>query len=380
MLRTFKYRLYPSKAQSIVLEQTLETCRGLYNNALAERKNAWKHEGKRVTCYEQLNNLPTLKESSSVLRRAHSQVLQDVLRRLDTAFKNFFRRVKAGEKPGYPRFKAANRFDSFTYPQFGNGVKLRENKLWLSKVGEVNTKLHREIPAGVKIKTCILRRDVDQWFACLTIELPDPAREPREIRSAVGVDLGIANLVALSTGELVENPRWLKQSEQKLALEQRRLSHKKKGSKNRGIQRLHVAKLYRKIRRQRTDFLHKLSRKIVDSYDLIVFENLNIEQMIRHKYIGKFVADAAWRQLMFFTRYKAEEAGAVVQFVEAKNTSQTCSECGALVPKGLGKRVHLCPSCGLVIDRDINAARNILIKSTAGRAGRACRSTAIAGC
>ena len=187
------------------------------------------------------------------------------------------------------------------------------------------------------------------------------------------------NLVALNTGELVENPRWLRQSEQKPAAEQRVLSRKKKGSSNRLKQRLHVARLYRRIKRQRADFLHKLSRKLVDAYDLIVFENLSIAQMIEKSCAAKFIADAAWRKLVFFTQYKAEEAGAVVQFVGAVNTSQQCSSCGKLVPKDLSERTHSCPACGLVIDRDINAAKNILTRSTVGLTGRARRSTAIAG-
>ena len=363
-----------------MFEETIETCRILYNNALAERKNAWEKESQSIAYREQQNNLPTLKDCRPDLRLVHSQVLQDVLRRLDKAFRNFFRRAKASEKPGYPRFKAANRFDSFTYPQSGIGFEIRCKKLWLSKVGEVNIKLHRELPADAKIKTCTVRHDADQWFACLVVELPDAHAASREIKSAVGIDLGIANLVALSNGETIENPHWLKQSEQKLAVAQRLLARKKNGSKKREIQQLRVAKLHRKIRRQRTDFLHKLSRTLVNSFDLIVFENLNIKQMMTKSYVAKSIADAAWRELVFFTRYKAEEAGAVVQFVEAANTSRQCSSCGTMVLKALQERVHSCPSCGLVIGRDINAAKNILTKSTVGRTERACRSTAIAGC
>ncbi|NYZ74656.1 IS200/IS605 family element transposase accessory protein TnpB [Candidatus Micrarchaeota archaeon] len=379
MLRTFKFRLYPSKAQSIIFEQTLETCRVLYNNALEERKNAWENERKSTSYREQQNNLPKLKSNKSSLQSVHSQVLQDVLHRLDQAFHNFFRRVKAGEKPGYPRFKAVNRFDSFTYPQFGNGAKFRDRKLWLSKVGEVNIKLHRGGPFNGWIKNCTIRHDVDRWFVCFTVGLPDTKLGKREIKTAVGVDLGVTNLVALSTGELIENPRWLKHSEERLAVAQRWLSCKK-GSKNREKQRLKVARLHRKIRCQRADFFHKLSRKLVDSYDLIVFEKLNIAKMIQNSYAAKCIVDAAWRQLVLFTQYKAEEAGAVVQFVDAANTSQQCSSCSTLVPKDLSERLHACPACGLVLNRDLNAARNILMRNTVGLTGRACGSAALAGC
>ncbi|NYZ77894.1 IS200/IS605 family element transposase accessory protein TnpB [Candidatus Micrarchaeota archaeon] len=372
VLRVFKYRLYPSKAQVKAFEETLETCRTLYNNALAERKNAWESERKSFSYLQQQNKLPALKRFAPELAGVHSQVLQNTLRRLDAAFKGFFRRVKNGEPSGYPRFKGVDRYDSFTFPQFGNGVRLEGKKLRLSKIGLVSVKLHRGLPKNGVIKACTIKRDVDRWYACLTIE-KSSSQERREAKRAVGVDVGLKNLVALSNGELVKNPRWLEECEARLAVLQQRLSHKQKGSRNRSKQRLRVARLHRRVRNQRRDFLHKLSRRLVDDFDLIKFENLNIRSMLKNRFLAKSIGGAGWFELMFFVRYKAEEAGTVVEFVEPQGTSVKCSECGFLVPKTLSVRTHSCPNCGSVEDRDINAAKNILY--TVGLTGSACRGT-----
>ncbi|MFQ6135641.1 MAG: RNA-guided endonuclease InsQ/TnpB family protein [Candidatus Hydrothermarchaeales archaeon] len=357
MRKAFKFRLYPNRGQRAKLEQTLETCRILYNNSLAERRAAWKEERRSVSYHEQAVVLPSQKESDPRLQEVHSQVLQDVLRRVDKAFQNFFRRVKNGGKPGHPRFRGRGRYDSFTYPQFGFAIVGK--KLRLSKIGEVNIKLHRPIEG--EVRTCTLRRDADHWYACFSVELPDvPRKAKEEIASAIGVDLGLKELVTLSTGEAIAPPKYLRKSEEKLAKEQRRLSKKKKGSNNRRRQKLKIARVYRKVRNQRSDFLHKLSRKLVDSYDLIAFEDLNIGGMMQSR-LAKSIQDAGWSALITFTRFKAEEAGTWVSIVDCNGTSQLCCRCGARVPKSLSTRVHRC-GCGLVLDRDVNAAVNILLR------------------
>jgi putative transposase len=361
MQKSFKFRLYPSKEQRAKLEQTLNTCRILYNNALAERRDAWKNEERSVGYHEQAISLPEQKGSNPYLPQVHSQVLQDTLRRVDKTFKNFFRRLEEyrkgkDEKPGYPRFKGYWRYDSFTYPQ--SGFKL-DGKLYLSKIGDISIKLHRKIPEDAVIKTCTIRRDVDRWYACFSVELPD-IKEKKPIEKAVGVDVGLTSIVTLSTGEKIAPPKFLRKSEEKLALEQRRLSRKKKGSKNRLKQRIRVAKLHRKIRDQRTDFNHKLSRILVDSYDLIAFEDLQIKNMLQNHHLAKSIADAGWYQLQSFTAYKAEEAGGHVGFAVPNGTSQECSCCGAVMSLTLKDRTFRCNSCGFVIDRDHNSAINIL--------------------
>jgi len=313
-------------------------------------------ERKWLTYHDQATALPRMKEDNPFLLQVHSQVLQDTLRRVDKSFKNFFRRVKNGEKPGYPRFKGYWRYDSFTYPQ--SGFRL-DGKLWLSKIGGISIRLHRKIPEDAVIKTCTVRRDVDRWYACFSVELPD-VKVKKPIEKAVGVDVGLTSIVTLSTGEKIKPPKFLRKSEKKLAREQRRLSRKKKGSKNRLKQRIKVAKLYRKIREQRVDFNHKLSRKLVDNYDLIAFEDLRIKNMLQNHHLAKSISDAGWSQLQSFTTYKAEEAGKYVGFVTPSGTSQECSSCKAMMELSLANRTFRCDDCGSVIDRDHNAAINIL--------------------
>ena len=363
-MRTYKYRLYPTKQQEAIFTEWLTTCRFLYNNALAERRDAWKNDQRSVTYIEQERQLTWDKEDNAYQLAVHSQVLRNVLKRLERAFQRFFKNFKDGKKAGYPRFKGNNRYKSFTYTQ-NTGFKLdfETKKVYLSKIGNVNIKLHRPIPSEGVIKTCTIKRDVDHWYACLTVELPD-AEPKREIENAIGVDVGLTNLVALSNGEKIENPRWLKKTEKKLAKEQRSHSHKKKGSNNREKQRVKVARLHRKVRNQRKDFHHKLSRNLVTRYDLIVYEDFIITNLTKHPYLAKHIHDAGWGQLMYFTQYKAEEAGSWVEYVNAKGTTQECSACGNHVPKKLSTRIHRCPYCGLVLDRDENSSITILNRSS----------------
>ena len=294
----------------------------------------------------------------------HSQVLQDVLKRLDRAFQNFFRRVKNGDdEAGYPRFKPKDGFNSFTFPQ--KGFKIEAGKLVLSKIGAIKLIQHREIPEEGIIKTCAIKRAVDQWYVTFVVELPNVEVEKEEIKSAVGIDLGLTDIATLSTGEKIDNPRWLGGSEKKLAKEQRRLARKKKGSCNRKKQKTIVATVHRKIRNQRSDFHHKASTELVADYDLIVFEDLQIKNMVKNKYLAKSISDAGWNQVVSYTTYKAEWAGKIVELVNPNGTSQLCSRCGAEVKKSLAVRTHRCSCCGLVMDRDENAAINILNRGLA---------------
>lgn len=359
MRRTYKFRLYPNGNTEVGLYRTLSTCRHLYNDALSDRKRQAEMymlpvERDWINYYDQAEKLKADKQTNPYLKEVYSQVLQDVLRRLDKSFKNFFRRVKNGENPGYPRFKGRNRYDSFTYPQ--SGFFLEGDKLHLSKIGSAKIILHRPIEG--MIKTCTIRRDVDQWYACFSVEFPDVPK--KQITSAVGVDVGLNSLITLSNGEKIGPPKFLRKSEERLSREQRRLSRRKKGSNNWDRQRIKVAKVHRKIRNQRMDFNHKLSRKLVDNYGMIVFENLNINNMVKNHYLAKSISDAGWYQLQSFTSYKAEEAGGCVEFVSANRTSQLCSSCNINVPKSLSVRTHRCPFCGLTINRDENASKNIL--------------------
>ena len=353
MKTAYKFRMYPNRQQEAQLDLNLETCRHLYNLALADRKYSYETEGISRT-YEDQAAMLVVEKKDGNFTCVFSQVLQDVLRRLDKSFKAFFRRVKNGEKPGYPRFKGVGWYKSFTYPQVG--FKLDCSKLTLSKIGSIRIFKHREVEG--KIKTCTIKKDLlGHWYAILVSEMEDvPQVEPKV---AIGVDVGLKNMVALSDGTAIQYPGYYVQAEKKLAVAQRELSRKKKGSINRQVAKTRVAKLHQKIQNHRDEFLHQVSRKLVDSADLIVFENLNISGMLKNHHLAKHIQDHAWGKLIQFTQSKAAKAGKLVELVDARYTSQKCSQCGIIVPKTLAERVHRCPNCGLEMDRDINASLNI---------------------
>jgi putative transposase len=371
MRTAYKFRIYPTKQQEAHLDLTLETCRHLYNLALADRKNAYEQEGISRS-YEDLAAMLTIERKNGNFNSIYAHCLQDVLRRLDKSYKAFFRRVKAGEEPGYPRFKGKGWYKSLTYPDSETGYKIEGSKLTLSKIGSIRIFKHQEVEG--KIKTCTIKKDrLGHWYAIFVTEIEDTGRiEPM---TAIGVDVGLKNQVATSRGETIQYPRYYIKAEQKLAVAQRKLSRKKKGSSNRQKARIKVTRLHQKIQNHRDEFLHQVSRKLVDSADLIVFENLNISGMLKNHHLAKHIQDHAWGKLIQFTQSKAAKAGKIVELVEARYTSQKCSQCCVLVPKTLADRVHICPNCGLELDRDVNASINI---RTLGLRGRAYRDTAIA--
>ena len=303
-----------------------------------------------------------MKKAFPQYRKIHSQVLQDVLRRLDKAFDNFFGRVKRkhqGErlKAGYPRFKPAWRYNSLTYPQSGFEI-LSNGHVKLSKIGKLRVFMHRKISGT--IKTLTIKRDrVGDWFAIITAEFPDP-KPKGEIKTALSADVGLKNLVTLSLGEYVEPPKFFRKSEKRLTHMQRELSAKKLGSKNRAKARVKIAKVHRRIERQRSDFLHKLSKTLVDRADLLIFEDLQIQNMMKNHYLSKSINDASWGRLIQFSSYKALSAGKRVELIDPRGTTQRCSRCHAVAKKSLSERVHRCPNCGLVLDRDLNSTFNML--------------------
>lgn len=350
MKKAYMFRIYPNKNQDVILNRTLSTCRHLYNNSLAERKKQaelnrlkksfdvfpWGYP-EWVNKYGQMRYLTATK--TEYQKDVYGQVLQDAIKRSDKSMTNFFKGF------GYPRFKGRNRYNSFTYPQ--NGFSIKDGKLHLSKIGNIKIILHREIEG--KIKTCTIKKDIDHWYVSFSCEIEEP--KPVKIKTKTGIDVGLIDLITLSNGQQVKPPKFLRESEDKLTQEQKRLSRKKKGSGKRNRQKIIVAKVHRKIRNQRKDFAHKLSRNLVDTYDSIKFEDLQIKNMVQNHHLAKSINDAGWYQLMQFTKYKAEYAGKLVEFVNPAGTSQTCI-CGFSVPKDLSVRTHICPSCGLVMGRD----------------------------
>ena len=358
-MKTFKYRIYPTKKQALILADTLESCRRLYNCALDQRKIAYRQFGVPLRYVQQAGELQEIKKYYPEYRQIHSQVLQNVLKRADTSFQNFFRRVKIGDKPGYPRYKGYGWYDSFTYPQYGfslSDASKGNQRVKLSKVGEVKIRLHRAISG--KIKTCTIKRELSSWYVCLACEVEH--EELPKTYQDVGIDVGIKKFAALSDGKTITNPQYLRHSEVKLKHEQRKLSRQKKGSNSRKKQKLRLAKVHQKIKNQRNDFLHKESYKLVTKYDIIVFEELQIKNMIKNHHLAKSISDVSWNKFIQYTTYKAASAGKEVILVNPRNTSQMCSRCGNMVKKSLAVRTHNCPTCGLILDRDLNAAINIL--------------------
>lgn len=360
MLRNWQYRLYPNKAQQQALGEMSDAYRHLYNAALQERRDAWRKCRVSVNYYDQASQLKEIRQSGDELSRFSYSTAQQVLRRLSKAFDAMFARIKRGEKAGFPRFKSARRFTSVPF-RFGDGATLKEGRLSITGVGRIKVKWHRDIPADAAIKTVTVKRDNGKWYACFALDLPD-VEPPVHDGPTVGVDLGLSALATLSTGEKVEPPRYYRKAQAKLRRQQRRVSRRKKFSRGwRKAQRL-VAKTHTHIANQRKDLAHKLSRRLVTEFSLIAVEDLNILGLAKSN-LSKSVLDAGWAQLLQFTTYKAESAGSRVVAVDPRGTSQFCSRCGCRVQKNLSVRVHRCPECGLVLDRDENAALNILYRA-----------------
>ncbi len=407
-IKTYKYRIYANKTTTEKLYRVLTLCRELYNAGLQERRDAYEIGVKRhpnyyddeirhtlthdfaVGVYEQKRDLVEFKE---IIRPEYqdiaSHVLQDVLFRLEKAFKGFFRRVKQGQKPGYPRFQGRNRYTSFTYPD-GAGWKLETQKrpsekkgmvrvnLRLSKIGTVKLHLHRDMTGT--IKTLTIKREGEHFYAVFTCEIGKPEPLPVSYED-VGIDLGITHFAALSTGAFIDNPRYYRKAEKRLKKLQTTLSRKKRGSHRRNKAVQAVARAHRKIRNQRADFLHKESHKLVNRFQIIAFEDLQTANLTKRPHpkqdeetgqylpngaaakagLHKSISDAGWHQFVQYCSYKAAWAGRTVVQVDPKYTSQICSGCGAVVKKTLEERWHSC-SCGTELDRDHNSAITILVR------------------
>jgi putative transposase len=354
MRKAFKYRIFPTTAQRTRLENTLEQCCLLYNAGLEQRRTAYQRQHVSLSKARQQAELPALKAAYPGFSDVYSQVLQEVLARLDKACHAFFRRVKTGGKPGYPRFRGKGRYDSFTYPQLGFGLK--DGRVQLSKIGAVKIKMHRAIKGQVKTLT-IRRTATGKWFACFAVEHDPVGTEPSS--ASVGVDVGLHHFATLSTGEHIPNPRFFRTDEHALRKAQRRLSAVAKGTPERAARRQVAARIHERITHRRHNFAHQLSRRLVNTYGLIIFEALRIRNMLQNHALAKSIADAAWGQLIQYSTYKAACAGGSVRRINPYRTSQDCSDCGARLIIPLHERVYRCPSCGLVRDRDHNASLNI---------------------
>jgi putative transposase len=368
--KTYQYKLLPTLQQAQALETVLLRCRTLYNCAVEQRRTWWgRGQGIGVTYYQQATELPDLKAACPEYAEVHSQVLQDVLRRVDKTYQAFFCRVANGETPGYPRFQGANRYHSFTYPQYGNGAVLDAGVLSLSKIGRIRVRLHRPL-AGTP-KTVTISKEADGWYACISCAdvpvelLPNTGEE-------TGIDVGLKVFLITADGQIVDNPRHYRRAEKQLAKAQRRVSRRKQGSTRRRKAVHLLRRTYQQVQRQRRDFHHKTVLYLLTTYDTIYLEDLQVRNLVRNHHLAKSISDASWGQFRTILAYKAAWAGKRVLAVPPAYTTQDCSgvlpdgsRCPQRVAKSLSVRTHVCPSCGLVMDRDENAARNIL------RAGQA---------
>jgi putative transposase len=354
---SYKYRLQPTPAQARILEEQLNLCRLTYNTLLRHCYDERK-AGRGTPTHKTLTyHLPEMKARTPELESVFSQVLQNVAKRVRRGFENFWARRRLGLKADTPHFRRLRDYNSLTYPQFG--FKLDGSTLRLSKIGDLRLRLHRPVEGRVKTLT-ISRSPSGKWyavFASVAESKPIEGRLP-----AVGVDLGLNSLVALSDGTLIEAPRSYRKSEAKLRKLHRRVSKRCIGSNNRGKARLRLAVQYERVANQRRDFAYKAARSIVNKYEKVVVEDLKIDNMRRNRHLSKSIGDAGWGILRDALTYMAELSEGVMAFVDPRFTSQLCSGCGSIVSKALADRVHVCPRCGLVLDRDVNAARVILLR------------------
>jgi putative transposase len=388
--KTFKYQLMPTPEQERTLETVVWRCRELYNAGLEERKAAWERCGVCVTFAMQSAQLPAIKQVRPDYRDLNEQVLQDVLHRLDKAFAAFFRRLQAGARPGYPRFQGTDRYTSFTYPQVGEhgGAALDGGVLSLSKIGRIRLRLHRPLE-GIP-KTVTISREVDGWYACISCAEVPIAPLPATGQQT-GIDVGLKVFLITADGEPTENPRYYRKAERALRKAQRRVSRRQKGSNRRRKAVALCAKQHQRVRRQRNYFHHKTALVLLRAYDTIYVEAIQPANLSRGPApkpdehgtyvhngasqkagLNKSIQDAGWRHFLSILAYKAACAGKRVEAVIPAYTSQDYSgalpdgsRCTQRVVKSLSVRTHVCPSCGLVLDRDENAAKNIL------RAGQA---------
>jgi putative transposase len=299
--KTFRYRIYPTKKQGRLLSQTVDECRWLYNQLLESRRHAWEQRQQRLTLYDQMGTLPDLKAQRPSLAAVHSQVLQNVGVRLDLAFQAFFRRCQKGQKPGYPRFRGPSRYHSFSYPQAPSGCRLDGDRLHLSKIGAVRVVLHRPLEGRPKTVT-IQRSATGKWYVTFSCEW-EPTALP-ETPEQVGVDMGLTTFATLSTGERIDNPRFLRQEENALAKAQRRLAKEAKGTRERRRRRKVVARIHERIRWKRQNFAHQESRKIVNRFQVIALEELSVQRLVHNHCLAKSILDAAWNGFRWMVRVK----------------------------------------------------------------------------
>lgn len=357
--KTYKFKLKPTPAQARMLDSIVWACRRLYNTALEQRITLYKQRGVSVSQYAQEAELKDLRAAMPEYAAVHSHVLQDVLARLNKTYQDFFRRVTTGhggQTPGFPRFQGRNRWHSFTYKEYGNGARLDNGFLVLSKIGRMAVRWSRLMEGTPK--TVTLSREADGWYVCFSCA--DVPRQPlAPTGQEIGIDLGLESFATLSDGTMIHNPRCYRKAERRLKTAQRKVARRKKGSNRRRQAVKLLAKAHQAVKRQRQDFQQKAALKLVQQYDTIYHEDLQVANMVKNHHLAKSISDAGWSAFLTILAFKAAYAGKQAVAVQPAYTSQRCSGCGVIVSKGLSVRWHSCPDCGTSLHRDHNAARNI---------------------
>ena len=369
MIRSYRYPLHPTKAQEAILLHWLRMCCSLYNGALEERKSSWVKLKKGVSYLNQQRSLTIIRAQDPDFEAIPAAILRAPLKRLDRAYKAFFRRVKSGETPGFPRFKSSKRYDSFSLMgQFSEATpkaKGRSAQVRIPKLGLVKFNQYR--PLKGKVRDILVKREADRWFVIFQCDLgaaPEVVVDPTK---SVGIDLGLTHFGTLDDGTTISNPRFFKAGQDLLARRQCALQRKRKGSRSRQRAKTLVQRAHAHVKNQRLDHARKLAKSLFETNDIVCYEDLSIQEMISGpsrdgKYklnLAKSIVDASWSITIHCLKCKAEEAGKLAVGVDPRGTTQRCSGCGTVVPKGLRDRVHDCPVCGLIMDRDQNAGCNI---------------------
>jgi len=354
-VRTYRYRLYPGEHQRETLAEILRLSCQIYNHMLAHRRKCWQASRQSVSYYDQAamwRDWRNEDADDNPLRLLNMSAGQQVLRRLDSAYRQFLK----GQR-GAPRFQKSTRFSSVNYKP-GDGAQIKDGKLYVQNVGTLRVRWHREQPDG-ELKNIVVLRKPSGWYALLQYELADPEVSPSR-NPPVGIDMGLTHALALSDGSFVDSPRHLAVAQKHLRVLQRSVARKAKGSANRKKAIAKLARQHERIDSQRRDFWHKTTRQLVNAYGAIALEDLNLAFMLRNGSLARVAHDTGLGMFRNLLDYKAASAGVEIAAVNPKGTSQACSGCGSIVEKSLSVRVHACPACGLVLDRDTNAARNIL--------------------